>query len=205
MQTSPNNVVELPSSIEARWKNANAAYDAGDYSPQLLEELLDLVNCGCVQANYLIGSIYEDGSNGVSKNLEYAFFYYQKSVENFGYLAGYLALSRMYYHGRGVTQNFCKAFEYYSHIAQDSGHLVACFMLGRMYQRGEGVEKDVKQAREWYGRAIVQGSVYGMLNLAMLEADEGHWFVSLALRVKAGWTAFRISRKSPGDSRLRGG
>jgi len=201
----PNNVVELPSSIEARLEKAVAAFDAGDKSSTLLDEFLDLINKGCQEANYYVGMIYEDGTNGAEKNLEHAFFYYQKSTEGYGYLQGNLALARLYYHGIGVAQDFAKAFKYYSHVAEQKEHMVACFMLGRVYQHGQGVEKDLKKAREWYGRAIAKGSVYGMLNLAMLEAEERRWFKSLALRAKAGWAAFRISRKNLSDTRLRGG
>lgn len=201
----PENVVELPSSVEARLEKAIAAFDAGDNSPALLDEFLDLINKGSQEANYYVGMIYEDGTNGAEKNPEFALFYYQKSAEGYGYLQGNLAVARMHYHGAGVPQNYTKALEYYSHVAQQNEHFVASFMLGRMYHHGQGIEKDLKKAREWYERAIAKGSVYGMLNLAMLEAEEGHWLRSLVLRVKAGWTAFRISRKNPRDPRLRGG
>lgn len=205
LQTRPKKVVEFPSSIEARLEKAITAFNAEDNSPALLNEFLDLINKGAKEANYYAGMIYEDGTNGVDKNLEHAFFYYQKSVEGLGYVQGNLALARMYYHGRGVQQDHAKAFEYYSHIASHNEHLVACFMLGRMYQQGEGTPKDLKRAREWYTRAIAQGSVYGMLNLAMLESEEGHWIKNITLRARAGWSAFRISKQNSRDERLRGG
>jgi len=201
----PENVVELPSSVETRLENAIAAFDAGDNSRALLDEFLDLINKGSKEANYYVGMIYEDGTNGVEKNPEFALFYYQKSAEGYGYVQGSLAVARMHYHGAGVPQNYAKALEYFSHLAREKEHFVASFMLGRMYQHGQGVEKDLKKAREWYERSISKGSVYGMLNLAMLEAEEGRWFQSLALRVKAGWMSFRIYRKNPRDPRLRGG
>lgn len=201
----PENVVELHSCVADRLEKAVAAFDAGDNSHALLDEFLELINRGCKEANYYVGMIYEDGTNGVEKNSEFAFFYYQKSTEGYGYLQGSLAVARMYYHGIGVPQNFTKAFEYYSHIAQQKEHFIASVMLGRMYQHGQGVDKDLKKAREWYKRAIAKGSVYGMLNLAMLEAEEGRWLQSLVLRAKAGWIAFCIYRKNPRDPRLRGG
>jgi TPR repeat protein len=204
-QKSNKKVVDLSSSIKARLEKAITAFEAGDQSPALLDELRELINKGSKEANYYVGMIYEDGANGVEKSLEFAFFYYQKSTEGHGYVQGNLALARMHYHGVGVPRNYATAFEYYEHIAKQNDNLVACFMLGRMYQHGEGVERDLTKARECYARAISKGSVYGMLNLAMLEAAEGRWLKSIALRAAAGWAAFRISRKNPGDPRLRGG
>lgn len=203
-QLHPKNVIDLPSSIEARLERAIAAFDSGDTSPLLLKEFLDLVDKGDKEANYFVGMIYEDGVCGVPQNLESAFFYYQKSVEGFGYLEGYLALARLFYHGCGVKQDFNKAFEYYMHVVNQKDHLVAFFMLGRMYQRGEGVGVDFKEARKWFERAIAKGSIYGMLNLAMLEIEEGHWFRSLVLRLNASWIAIFLARKNKRDIRLRG-
>jgi len=201
----PENVFVFPSNTEARLETAIRAFESGDDSRALLDEFIDIINQGGKEANYYVGMIYEDGTNGVDKNAEFALFYYKKSAEGYGYVQGVLAVARMYYHGVGTPKNYAKAFDCYSHIAQKNGHFVASFMLGRMYQRGEGVTKDLKKARDWYNLATQKGSVYGILNLGMLEAEEGRWLRSLALRLQAGWMAFRIFRKNPRDPRLRGG
>lgn len=198
-------ILKFPSTTESRLEAAIRAFDSGDKSKELLDEFIDLINKGFKEANYYIGCMYEDGTNGVQKNPEHAFFYYKQSVEGFGYLEGYLALARLYYHGTGVPQNYHRAFEYYNHVAQKKEHPVACFMLGRMYQYGTGTDRDLQLARNCYMRAIVQGSVYGMINLAMLEAEEGNMLKSIGLRIKAGLYAFWIARKNPHDARLRGG
>ncbi len=199
------NIINLPVTTDHRLELAIQAFDSGDNSKKLFDEFVDLINMGVKEANYYVGCMYEDGSNGVDKNLEFAFFYYKKAAEEFGYLEGYLATARLYYHGTGVQQDYSEAFKYYSHIAQKTGHPVACFMLGRLYQYGTGVVKDIVAARNWYLRAIEQGSIYGMINLAMLEAEEGHLFKSIILRVKAAFMAVLIATKNRHDSRLRGG
>jgi TPR repeat protein len=201
----PEKVVEFPNIVGGRLEKAIIAFDSGDRSRALLDEFLELVSKGAQEANYYAGMIYEDGSEGVEKNLESALFYYSQSTEGFGFVQGNLAAARMFYHGIGVPQDFATAFDYYSHVAQAHGHFIACFMLGRMYQHGQGVAKDLGKAREWYERAIAKGSIFGMLNLAMLEAEEGRLIRSLVWRLKAGWMAFKLSRRNPRDARLRGG
>lgn len=200
-----HNVVDLPRNNELRLEQAIQAFDAGDKSPSLFQQFVDLVDKGFKEANYFLGCMYEDGTNGVTKNLSNALYYYEKSVEGFGYLEGYLAVARLLYHGTDVQQDYLRAFQYYQHVAQQRNHLVALFMLGRMYQYGTGVNKDPKQARAWYSKAIAAGSIYGMINLAMLEAEEGHFVRNVLLRIRAGVWAFLIARRNPRDIRLRGG
>jgi len=197
--------VKSPATVESRLEAAIRAFDSGDESRELHSEFVDLINKGSKEANYYVGCMYEDGTNGVPKNPEHAFFYYKQSVEGFGYLEGYLALARLYYHGTGTPQDYAQAFKYYAHVAEKKEHPVACFMLGRMHQYGTGTGKDLKLARSWYRRAIAHGYVYGMINLAMLEAEEGHLLRSKGLRIRAGLCAFWIARKNPHDARLRGG
>ena len=205
MRSDSGSIVPLRLSDEVRLEKAIDAFDAGDQSPELFKEFTDLIDRGVKEANYFVGYMYEEGSNGVEKNPAYALHYYEKSVEDFGYVEGYLALARMFYHGDGVAQDYERAFQYYEHVATQRNHPVAIFMLGRMYQNGTGIRKDLGEARALYEKAISAGSVYGMINLAFLEAEEGHLLKSLLLRVRAGVSAFMISRKDSRDPRLRGG
>lgn len=200
-----HNIHNLSATVEHRLETAIKAFDSGDKSKELFDEFIDLIDKGSLEANYYVGCMYEDGTNGAKQNPEHAFFYYKKTVDELGYLEGYLALARLYYRGSGVPQNYAEAFRYYFHVAQKKNHPVACFMLGRIYQYGTGEVKDLLAARSWYLRAIAQGNVYGMINLAMLEAEEGHLLQSLLLRVKAGLSAFFISLKNRHDPRMRGG
>ena len=205
MEFQDRSLLQFPATADSRLELAIKAFDSGNNSNNLLSEFLDLIDKGSKEANYYVGCMYEDGTNGIQKNPEYAFFYYKQSVEGFGYLEGYLALARLNYHGIGTPQDYERAFKYYTHIVEKKEHPIACFMLGRIYQHGTGTEKDLKLARRWYQRAIAHGSVYGMINLAMLEAEEGHLLKSKGLRLIAGLRAYWIARKNPHDARLRGG
>lgn len=205
MQSQDHKLLQFRLPVGSRLEAAIRAFDSGDNTKELYEEFIDLIDNGCKEANYYVGCMYEDGTNGMQKNPAHAFFYYTQSVDGFGYVEGYLALARLYYHGVGVPQNYEQAFAYYDHVAQKKEHPVACFMLGRMYQYGTGPKKNLKLARAWYLRSIAQGNVYGMLNLANLEFEEGRLLRSLWLRIKAGLYAFWIARKQPHDARLRGG
>ena len=54
-------------------------------------------------------------------------------------------------------------------------------------------------------QGIPRGSVFGMLNLALLEAEQRNWLKSLWWRLKAGSSAFLIALRDRRDMRLRGG
>jgi TPR repeat protein len=185
----------------AQFESAVYRFDNGDSTKQLYDEFVSLADAGHDEANYFLGCINEEGSNGVSKNLEHAFFYYQRSVETIGYVEGCLSAARLKYQFDEVGKDYEYAFKHYQLVAD---HIVAMFMLGRMYQYGQGAKKDVAMARMWYQKSIDKGSVYGMINLAILEAEEGNWLKSKLLRLRAGLNAIRISLKSRRDIRLRG-
>lgn len=203
---SSDNVINFPKADAARLEQAIRAFDKGDQTTSLREQFLLLAGKEMKEANYFLGCMSEDGTNGAARDARTALRYYEKSIEDFGYVEGYLAAARLLYHGGGeVEQDLRRAFRFYQLVAERHGHPVACFMLGRMYQRGEGTTKDLVAARLWYEKAVSHGSVYGKLNLAMLEAEEGRVLKSLRMRFCAGVAAFLIARKDRRDTRLRGG
>jgi hypothetical protein len=202
---SSDNVIDFPKAEAVRLEQAIRAFDRGDQTPSLREEFQLLARKGVREANYFLGCMSEDGTNGARRDAQTALRYYEQSIEDFGYVEGYLAAARLLYHGGEVEQDLRRAFRFYRLVAESHGHPVACFMLGRMYQRGEGTAKDLVAARLWYDKAISRGSVYGKLNLAMLEAEEGRLLKSLRMRLSAGLSAFFIARKDRRDARLRGG
>ncbi len=68
-------------------------------------------------AQYNLAILYEDGE-GTEKNLEKAFYWYQKAAENGDSMAQYhLALS--YYKGEGIEKNLEKAFYWYQKAAEN--------------------------------------------------------------------------------------
>jgi hypothetical protein len=204
-RSADSNVIEFPKADRVRLDEAISAFDGGEQSARLLEEFKSLAAKGYREANYFLGCMYEDGSNGAPLDLKAALRAYQSSVDEFGYVEGHLAVARFRYYGKGDNVDYNEAFHLYRHVAERRAHPVACFMLGRMYQHGRGTTKDLSAARVWLSKAASLGSVYGILDLAMLEREEGHYLRHLGLRVLAGAKAFAIARKNPKDERLRPG
>lgn len=202
---SADKVVRFPKGEGLRLEHAIDAFDRGVRTVELVDQFRDLIARGLSEAHFFLGCLYEAGYNGKPADMRAALAEYKSSIDEFGYVEGYLAAARLLYHGHGVGQDLRAAFRYYSHVASRHTHPVAAFMLGRMYHRGEGVNADLVEARRWYEKSIARGSVYGMLNLAMLEYDLGHYLKALVLRFKAGLMAFAIALRDRRDMRLRGG
>jgi len=148
----------------------------------------------------------EDGTNGAVKNLQRALALYEKTAGSIGYLEAYLGIARLLYHGGdGVLPDYLRAKDTYEKILNYREHPVACFMLGRMYQNGQAGVKNLSEAEAFFNRAISQGSVFGLLNLSLLRAQQKRRFASVWLRLRAGIAAYRIARIDRRDVRLRGG
>lgn len=197
-----SNVVRLPESRDKSLEEAIRLYDSGQFAAALTRTI-SLIDEGCDEAYYLAGCIYEKGGHGVERNLDKARFYYEKSVDEFGYVEGYLALGRLYYFSIGVPQDYQKAFEFFSVVAEKKNNGIAQMMLGQMYAFGHGVQQDFGIAREYFQKAADQGYVFPLSALSALEWRAGNYPQSIRLRIKAIWLAIRVSRSDPHDWRLR--
>jgi len=201
-----NNIIDLPSSRPLRLERAIAAFDSGDNSNELRIELEELAKAGFSEANYFLGCMFEDGTNGEVKNLQRALALYEKTAGSIGYLEAYLGIARLLYHGGdGVVRDYLRAKEIYEKILNYREHPVACFMLGRMYQHGQAGAENLSEAEAFFNRAISQGSVFGLINLSLLRSQQKRRFSSIWLRLKAAIAAYRIARINRHDVRLRGG
>jgi TPR repeat protein len=175
--------------------------------PAALSRLIQLIDEGCDEAYYYAGRIYEEGGNGVEKDLAKAIFYYEKSTQEYGSVEGCLALGRLYYFGIGVPQDYQKALHFLTLIADEAnngrGHGIAQMMLGQMYAFGHGVQQDFGMARAYFQKAADQGYVFPLSALSALEWRSRNYLKSLGLRIKAVWFALRITWSDPHDWRLR--
>ena len=109
--------------------------------------------------------MYKHGE-GIAKNLEKAFEYYEKSADQ-GHICAQLQLAEMYKLGEGTAKNFEKAFEYIEKAA-NQGHGIAQFDLGYMYKHGIGTAKNMKKAFEYYEKAANQGHAEAKIELEKL-------------------------------------
>ncbi|CAB4415373.1 unnamed protein product [Rhizophagus irregularis] len=124
--------------------------------------------------NYL-GYFYENDL-GVQKDLEKAFYWYQRSAENGNKLAHYNLIS-YYLNGRNIDEKLVKQendkmqyiLGYFYEIKKDSeksfywylksaenGNKFAQYNLGLYYQNGWGIEKDEIKAFIWYEKSAKQ-------------------------------------------------
>lgn len=201
-----SNIIEFPKPWDQRLEEAVKLCNARQF-PAALSRLIQLIDEGCDEAYYYVGCIYEEGGNGVEKDLAKAIFYYEKSTQEYGSVEGCLALARLYYFGIGVPQNYQKAFDLLTLIADEAnngrGHGVAHMMLGQMYAFGHGVQQDLGIARKYFQKAADQGYVFPLSALSALEWRAGNYLQSIRLRIKAIWLAIRVSRSDPHDWRLR--
>ena len=95
----------------------------------------------CLALYYFIGK-------GTEKNLEKAFYWYQKAVKNGNEIAQ-CNFAICYYNGEGTEKNLEKAFYWYQKAAEN-GDDDAQFNLAKCYHNGEGTEKNLEKAFYWY-------------------------------------------------------
>src|SRR6266498_2609460 len=98
-------------------------------------------------AQFNLAILYENGE-GVEKNLEKAFEWYQKAADN-GDIEAQFHLANSYYFGKGTEKNLEKAFYWYQKAAEN-GDINAQINLALSYQYGEGIEKNLERAFYWY-------------------------------------------------------
>ncbi len=190
-------------SLEQRLEKAIEVCRRADNAAFLLPEFVALIDLGCSEANYFAACILEEGGSRIPQDMQGAVFYYQKAVEEIGYLEAALALGRIHYYGIGVPVNKELAGRYYQAILAIEPHPIASLMLGRMYRLGNGAGEDLEHAERLLLRAVESGNVYAIRELAMLRRQQGRRMRGLALRLKAGWQAFRIGLWNLHDPRLR--
>ncbi|CAI3950575.1 unnamed protein product [Commensalibacter communis] len=147
-----------PQQLEVVKQNAIAGKDLANQpnmTPALLETMKLKASQGDVQAQSILGQVYQHGKYGVKKNLFTARDWYEKAIKQ-GNVPSMINLGDMYQKGMGVPKSYTKARELFEQAAA-KGDAVAQYNLGVMYQNGRGVKKDGQKAIEWYQKASMQG------------------------------------------------
>ena len=102
---------------------------------------------GNVDAQYMLGKIYEEG-NIVAIDYTESYKWYHRAADGKKMEAEY-ALGYFYEHGKGISVNFEKASKWYS-LSSEQGYSLAKFNLGRLYEKGIGIKQDINKAISLY-------------------------------------------------------
>ena len=144
---------------------------------------------GDAAAQTILGTSYENGIQGLSKDLGKAAELYQKAADQ-GYAEAQNNLGLLYERGEGVPKDLGKAADLYQKAADqgnqpaignlnrlskptkpevtDRGNAATQFNLGVQYEYGRGVPKDLVKAAELYQKAANQGHARAQLHLGSL-------------------------------------
>jgi TPR repeat protein len=123
--------------------------DTGDRSSQLL-----------------LGSLYEEGKQGLQKNLKKAAHWYRKAADQGDAQAQY-NLGLLYEEGKGMSQDYYAAAQWYQ-LAVDKSLSEAQNNLGVLYILGNGVMQDKPKAESLFRIAAKQGNLNAIQNLNLL-------------------------------------
>src|SRR6266540_2154481 len=93
-------------------------------------------------------AIYYENGKGTEKNLEKAFYLYQKAAEN-GYISAQNNLAILYENGDGTEKNLEKAFYWYQKAAENE-YISTQNNLAILYQKGRKIKKNCKKALYWF-------------------------------------------------------
>ncbi len=80
------------------------------------EDLYKAAENGDIESQYSLATLYYEGKE-TEKNLEKAFYWYQKAAEN-GFERAQYNLARLYENGEGTEKNLEKAFYWYQKAAE---------------------------------------------------------------------------------------
>ncbi|RLA03460.1 MAG: hypothetical protein DRQ54_10725 [Gammaproteobacteria bacterium] len=193
-----SNVLPFPETANKQLLGILEEFENGNGSIAL-QRCLSLVDQGDSDANLIAGYIYEQGSDDVPFNYEYAKFYYESCINQSGTVAAYLGMARIYLYGLGVEQDYRKAWSIYEEIVEKSGNVKAYLMLGQMAQYGLGHSQDLSLAREYYSLAWKGGYIFGLTFLGLLEQASGNLIKGWCVRLKAGWHTLKVVWREPDD------
>jgi TPR repeat protein len=111
---------------------------------------------GSAAAMANLGSMYEEGRGGLTKNDAEAAQWYRRGAEA-GSGQAMASLGTMYERGRGgLARNVDEAAQWYRKGA-DTGDRYAMYCLGHAHEFGVGVRRDRAEAAQWYRKAADKG------------------------------------------------
>ena len=159
LQASRPKVDKAREEAEEKIRKGKEFYKSKEYDKAFLYLKEGLQFVSDVEAEFILGSLYETGK-GVSRNGREAAKWYRIAAEK-GYANAQYALGGMYdsnniFNIGGLVSDDVEAVKWYRKAAEQ-GHASAQYALGGMYDKGTGVVKNVSEAMIWYKRAADRG------------------------------------------------
>jgi TPR repeat protein len=153
--------------------SSSACLGANDVWETLFKEKLREANAGNSNAQYDIGTMYQNG-RGVAASRDTAIEWYQKAAAQ----NNQKAISRL-----NLIQSNELRFNRALVLAGE-GDTDSQYDLGNMYMEGIGVDMDKAKAIDWYGKAAAQGYEKAQYKLGLIYYEESspEKDISLAFR-----------------------
>ncbi len=142
-----------------------AALRAED-APRAEQIWLALADQGDGQAQYALGTLYEQGYPGVPQDVAKAIIWYRKSADQ-GVASAENNLALIYATGRGVERDPTSALRLWLSAA-NKGHVQAQYNAGLAFFRGSGVERDIGRASQLFQQAAAGGLADSQYALAQM-------------------------------------
>ena len=138
-----------------------------------LEKTQEMAAAGDINAQYDLGTRYQDGS-GVAEDLAKAAEWFQKAATQ-GHLQSQKEIAWMYAKGSGIPADAAKAMEWYQKAA-NQGDALAQYRLGEIYHEGWGTNKDINKAREWLEKSAIQGRVDAQYKVGLMYLQDEDFY-----------------------------
>jgi TPR repeat protein len=120
-----------------------------------LDLLIKSARSGDSKAQFELGNVFWDGSNGVQVDRTEAIRWYSESAKH-NYLDAIVKLARINDYEGDFAPNYEEAYKFYKKAAK-MGSRYAQYCLGLYYANGHAVEKDEVEAATWYLKSALQG------------------------------------------------
>ena len=129
-------------------------YLDGNYT-EAIEEWITVAENGDEKAQFILGTIYRIGNEGVNKNINKAIKWYSLAAEKGNAYAQY-NLGKIYESEKGSI-DYKLAAKWYLLGAQN-GNAFSQLKLGSLYIKGKGVPKNLRYAHMWLNISGTQGN-----------------------------------------------
>lgn len=149
---------------------------------KLAVRLLAEAKAGSIEAEYLLGLSYLQGTTGLERNNAKAHAHLKRAADAGNKHAAEL-VAGLYAKGNGIAQDMNQAFHYYT----QADSCEAALQLARMYANGLGVERNLEKAMHSARHAmqIVPEAAQVIAEIEELQAREVSQFISNEMLVEA--------------------